>query len=65
MAEEDLGFDGEFQQRRAAAGFGSHVRMNTGTIKQSLPVLKVNVPLAISTHDVFDLFQQVSGKNKF
>ena len=39
--------------------------MNTGTIKQSLPVLKVNVPLAISTHDVFDIFTQISGKNKF
>ena len=66
MAEEDLGLE-DFQpnQRTHAAGFGSHQRLSTATIKSSLPVLKINVPLSISTHDIFDVFSFVSGKTKF
>ena len=68
MAEEDLGLDDdEYQQRRPAAhGFGnqSH-RLVTGSIKASLPLLKINVPLSISTHDIFDVFSAVSSKEKF
>ena len=66
MAEEDLGLeDQEYQNRRALGGFGGHNRMSTSTIKSSLPVLKINVPLSISTHDIFDVFSVVSGKTKF
>ena len=69
-AEEDLGLeDQEYQNRmmnrRALGGFGGHNRMSTSTIKSSLPVLKINVPLSISTHDIFDVFTVVSGKTKF
>jgi len=39
--------------------------MNTGTIKASLPLLKINVPLSIVTHDIFDIFQSVSANEKF
>ena len=39
--------------------------MNTGSIKSSLPVLKINVPLSLTTHDIFDVFSFVSGKAKF
>ena len=65
MAEEDLGLDEEFTNRRSPAGFGSHNRISTATIKTSLPVLKINVPLTLSTHDVFDVFSFVSSKTKF
>ena len=65
MAEEDLGLDEEFENRRTPAGFGSHSRLSTATIKTSLPILKINVPLTLSTHDVFDVFSFVSSKTKF
>jgi len=39
--------------------------MNVGSIRASLPLLKINVPLSISTQDIFDIFQVVSGKEKF
>ena len=65
MAEEDLDSDGNYQSRRAA-GFGNfNSRMNTGSIKTSLPLLKINVPLSLSTHDIFDIFTGVSAKEKF
>jgi len=64
MVEEDLGLD-DSQSARRMSGFGSHPRMNVASIKASLPLLKINVPLSISTHDVFDIFQVVSGKEKF
>ena len=67
MVEEDLGLEEEeFSNRRAQAGFGNHSnRMSTSTIKTSLPLLKINVPLTLSTHDIFDVFSVVSGKTKF
>ena len=65
MAEEDLGLDELNMGRKTPAGFGSHQRLSTATIKTSLPVLKINVPLSLSTHDVFDVFSFVSGKTKF
>jgi len=65
MAEEDLGLDEEFQNRRTPAGFGGRNRLSTSTIKTSLPVLKINVPLSLSTHDIFDVFSSVSAKSKF
>ena len=65
MAEEDLGLEEEFSNRRAQAGFGNHGRISTSTIKASLPVLKINVPLTLSTHDIFDVFSLVSGRTKF
>lgn len=67
MAEEDLGLDDDsFSNRRAASGFGSYgSRLNVGTIKASLPVLKINVPLHLSTHDIFEIFSGVSASQKF
>lgn len=61
--EEDLGLDASTPNRRMS-GFGNHQR-SVATIKASLPLLKINVPLAISTHDVFDVFQFVAAKEKF
>jgi len=67
MEEEDLGLEDVPSDRRRSnmAGFGGHTRMNVGSIKASLPLLKINVPLAVSTHDIFDIFQNVSAKEKF
>ena len=65
MAEEDLGLDFDSYSRKTPSGFGNHNRITTGTIKSSLPLLKINVPLSTSTHDVFDIFTSVSGKEKF
>lgn len=65
MAEEDLGLDDFQPNRKTHGGFGSHQRLSTATIKTSLPVLKINVPLSLSTHDVFDVFSFVSSKTKF
>ena len=67
MAEEDLGLDEDYQQNRrvSAAGFGSQGSMITGSIRTSLPLLKINVPLSLSTHDVFQIFSSVSQKEKF
>ena len=65
MAEEDLGLDFDSYDRKPASGFGNHNRITTGSIKSSLPLLKINVPLSTSTHDVFDIFTTVSGKEKF
>ena len=65
MAEEDLGLEDDFANRRVSAGFGSHSRINTGTIKASLPCLKINVPLSMPTRDIFDIFKAVSAKEKF
>ena len=39
--------------------------MITGSIRTSLPLLKINVPLSLSTHDVFQIFSSVSSKEKF
>ncbi len=64
MAEEDLGLEESYQQRRLS-GFGNAHRISTGTIKASLPLLKINVPLSIVTHDIFDIFQNVSANEKF
>ena len=72
MIEEDLGLDDQQQNRNqrnvgGAVGFGGggSMRMTTGSIKSSLPLLKINVPLSMSTHDIFDIFSIVSGKEKF
>ena len=67
MAEEDLGLDEDYQRNRrvSAAGFGSQGSMITGSIRTSLPLLKINVPLSLSTHDVFQIFSSVSSKEKF
>lgn len=67
MVEEDLGLEEATGGRRmsAASGFGNHQRMMSGSIKASLPLLKINVPLSLSTHDVFDVFTLVSAKEKF
>lgn len=39
-------------------------RSNT-SIKQSLPQMKVNVPLAFTSNKIFELFTQVSKNTKF
>ena len=65
MAEEDLGLEDYQPNQRHAAGFGSNQRLSTASIKSSLPILKINVPLSISTHDCFDVFSFVSRKTKF
>jgi len=73
MLEEDIGVDVQPQMgRRArgnggAAGFGGGggIRITTGTIKSTLPMLKINVPLSLSTRDIFDIFSLVSSKEKF
>ena len=65
MSEEDLGLDDDYRDR-STSGFGNHSnRINTGSIKTCLPLLKINVPLTFSTHDIFDLFSAVSAKEKF
>jgi hypothetical protein len=73
LDEEDLGIDvqGPMGRRKknnggSGAGFGTGgIRITAGTIKSSLPMLKINVPLSMSTHDIFDIFTMVSAKEKF
>lgn len=39
--------------------------MHGYSIKSSMPVLKLNVPLAITTSEIFEVFTNVSRKEKF
>ena len=39
--------------------------MQFGTIKQSLPVLKLNVPLSITSNKIFEVFMQISKQTNF
>ena len=68
MMEEDLGVEsGQMGKRpRTPGGFGGGSSLRVvGSIKTSLPMLKINVPLTLSTHDIFNIFTNVSQKEKF
>ena len=64
MQEEDLGVS-YTTGRTSDASLSTGLKMNSFSIKTTLPSLKINVPLSISTHDIFDVFTAVSGKEKF
>jgi len=63
MAEEDLGISYASGRTSEASLHGQ--KFSNLSIKTTLPALKINVPLSITHHDIFDIFSAVSGKEKF
>ena len=66
LTEEDIGIDPVVGSRSRHGDSGNgNLRITTGTIKTSLPIVKINVPLSVSTHEVFNIFKNICGKQKF
>lgn len=54
----------DFNQTIGAVSLNNQ-SMQFGTIKQSLPVLKLNVPLSITSNKIFEVFMAISKQTNF